>query len=252
MKRLLLRAVRVLGGRTIVKWVNQYLRKLVKFTHLVQFMIEWGGNPTANWFDHNVDLYYSWHETRNPQGWERGIFSLLAIKQGASVLDICCGDGFYTNYFYSIRAGSVVALDIDPDAIRSANRNSLLSNVKFVVADILTQLPDSKFNNIIWDSGLEYFSEFEIHQVMQDIKFRLHEGGILSGHAILEQQCNSGQKYAFKDKADFLRFVQPYFSNVRVFETIYPARHNMYFFAGEGALPFDEEWDFQAIRNQAK
>lgn len=244
--------VRVLGGGAIIRWWNRHLRSLVKFTHRVQFLIEWGTSPTAHWFDHNLDLYYRWHETRNPQGWERGVFSLLAMRQGARVLDVCCGDGFYANYFYSVRAGAVVAFDIDQEAIRSARRNFSAPNVKYVVADAIAEMPQGQFDNIVWESAIEYFTGDEIHQVMRSIKSRLAEGGILSGHAVIQQERNSGQKLAFKNRADFLSFLQPHFSRIRIFETIYPARHNIYFYAGEGDLPFDEKWNLQVKSEQAE
>jgi SAM-dependent methyltransferase len=232
------------------RWINPVLRKLVGFTHQVQFLLEWGGGLTANWFDHNLDLYYIWHETRNPMGWERGVFSLIAMRQGATVLELCCGDGFYSNYFYSNRAAKVVAMDVDPKAIASAKRNYSVPNVEYLVGDVLIELPSGGFDNVVWDSALEYFTEGEIHHVMRCIKGKLTEGGILSGYVILQKEINEGQKYVFKSREDFLRFVQPYFLNVRVFETVYPSRHNLYFFAGDGVLPFDDAWTLQMTIHQ--
>lgn len=39
-----------------------------------------------------------------------------------------------------------------------------------------------------------------------------------------------------------LRFLTPHFTNVRVFETIYPDRHNLYFWASDASIPFDADW----------
>jgi hypothetical protein len=40
--------------------------------------------------------------------------------------------------------------------------------------------------------------------------------------------------------------LKPYFKNVLVFESIHttiaPMRHNLFFFAGDGVLPFDADW----------
>ena len=57
-----------------------------------------------------------------------------------------------------------------------------------------------------------------------------------------------GQRRRGQLLADLLRLLQPYFRNTRIFETIYPSRHNMYFFAGDGELPFDEAWPAQIAR----
>jgi hypothetical protein len=34
----------------------------------------------------------------------------------------------------------------------------------------------------------------------------------------------------------------PFFANVKVFETMHPTRHNLYFYCADGALPFDANW----------
>jgi hypothetical protein len=45
-------------------------------------------------------------------------------------------------------------------------------------------------------------------------------------------------EYEFKSKEDLLRFFRPHFRNVCVFETIHPDRHNLYFRAQDGTIPF--------------
>jgi len=52
----------------------------------------------------------------------------------------------------------------------------------------------------------------------------------------------SHHEYEFQDKADLMRFLRPYFRSVTVFETIYPDRHNLYFWASQGVLPFAPDW----------
>lgn len=242
MKTLILRTVGTLGGRAFIRHVNFMLRKLVNMTHYLQYTLEWRAGLTANWFDHHLDLYSLWSRTRSPMGMERGIFSLLAIRQGAKILELCCGDGFYSNYFYSVRGASVTAVDIDPNAIASARKNYSARNVKYAVTDIVNHMPQENFDNVIWDSALEYFNEEEIHSIMKGISARLNEGGVLSGHVVLQEKFNEGQKYAFRNKADFMQFAHPYFKNIRTFESVYPDRRNLYFFAGNGSLPFDANW----------
>ena len=82
---------------------------------------------------------------------------------------------------------------------------------------------------------------------MLSIKDRLKLDGVLSGYTIVER--DDGQKhihqheYEFASKEDLLRFLQPHFLNVVVFETIYPSRHNLYFWASDGPLPFTSGWN---------
>jgi SAM-dependent methyltransferase len=250
---MLIRLARLAGGRFLIRAINSCLRRIAAFTHRIQFLIEWGIAPTPVWFDHFLDQYYLWRKTRTPLGWERGIFGLLAMRQGARVLELCCGDGFNTYHFYSIRAGSIVAVDHDPEAIRFARQHFSAANTIYEVADIRTQMPAGPFDNIIWDAGIDYLAEEEIAKVMADIKSRLAVGGILSGYTILELgegQFLHGNRYDFSSKEDLLRFLQPHFANVRVIETIYPTRHNLYFFAGDQQLPLDTSWQDMIVASR--
>jgi SAM-dependent methyltransferase len=250
----IIRLVRLLGGRFLIRKINELLRHVTAFTHRIQFLVEWGAQPTPIWFDHFLDQYYLWRKTRSPLGWERGIFGLLAMRQGARVLELCCGDGFNTYHFYSIRAASVIAVDFDPEAIRFAQRHFDTPNVKYQVADIRSEMPAGPYDNIVWDAAIDYLTEQEIGKVMADIKSRLAEDGILSGYTILEFGRGDflhGNQYDFKSKEDLIRFLRPHFANVRVMETIYPSRHNLYFFAGDSELPFDKSWHALAESAQA-
>lgn len=250
MKTSIIRVVRLFGGRWLLKAINRGLRRLSAVTHYLQYVVEWGVRPVPDWFDHYLDLHYLWYKTRTPLSWERGVFGLLAISNGARLLELCCGDGFNAYYFYSIRAGKVTAVDLDQDAISNAHRRYVASNLSYAVADIRTQMPEGTFDNIVWDASLEYFTEYEITQLMQNIKSRLAQGGILSGYSMVQEVCREEHKYVFKNKEDLLRFLQPYFRNVRIFETVYPSRHNLYFFAGDSELPFDESWPLQMVSRQ--
>lgn len=243
MAAVVIRFVRLIGGRFLIRKINGLLRRVTAFTHQIQFLIEWGTQPTPVWFDHFLDQYYLWRKSRTPLGWERGIFSLLAMRQGARVLELCCGDGFNAYHFYSIRAASIIAIDYDPEAIQFARRHFVAPNVSYQVADIRTEMPSGLFDNIVWDAAIDYLTEQEIDKVMADIKSRLAEGGILTGYSILEfgqGQFLHGNRYDFKSKKDLLRFLRPHFRNVHVLETVYPSRHNLYFYAGDGELPFNE------------
>lgn len=221
-------------------------RAAASVAHRFQFLVEWGvDNP--EYFDHYLDQFYQWKKTRNSLPWERGVYSSFAIQattvDGAKprVLELCCGDGFMTHHFYSLLAESVVAIDFDPKAIAFARRNYRDTNTEFVVGDIRTNIPEGVFGNIIWDAAIEHFTEAETVALMSTIVSRLGEGGILSGYTLLED--HSGHKhlhqheYEFHDKADLARFFTPYFKNVQVFETVFPNRTNLYFYATNGELP---------------
>ncbi len=214
-------------------------------SHRRLMTVQWALPPQPENFDHHIDLFYWWHQSRNPQWVERGAFGALCLK-GGKVLELCCGDGFNARHFYSISSQSVTACDFDPHILKTANRKNSAPNVEFIQADIRTEMPQGVFENIVWDAAIEHFTEAEIEVILNNIKARLSPEGILSGHTIVESIDGTKQlshhEYEFKSKEDLLRFLTPHFKNVMVFETKYPGRHNLYFWASDGPVPFSPGW----------
>lgn len=219
-------------------WVSSAHRRLM--------FVQWRRSPQPEHFDHHIDLFYQFIKTRNPLWVERGTFGALAIEPGASVLELACGDGFNARNFYSLKAASVLACDFDPAAIKTATRKNSEINVEFRLADIRTDMPVGTFDNVVWDAAIEHFTPMEIVDIMVNIKSRLGPDGTLSGYTIVERDDGvkhlSQHEYEFKDMEDLRRFLTPHFRNVTVFETIYPSRHNLYFWASDGVLPFAPTW----------
>lgn len=219
------------------RWVSSAHRRLMA--------VQWGLSPQPEHFDHHIDLFYQWLASRNSLWLERGVFGSLALR-GGEVLELACGDGFNARNFYSLRSQHVIACDFDLKAIETAKKKKNAPNVEFVLADIRTAMPTGRFDNIVWDAAIEHFTPYEIEQILKNIKSRLTSGGILSGYTIVEKadgtKSLSHHEYEFKSKEDLLRFFTPHFKNVTVFETIYPNRHNLYFWASEGSLPFRQDW----------
>lgn len=229
-----------LDSELIVK-LNAKFRDVMSAMYELQFMAQWGTKSTPEWFDHYMDLYYQWGKPFGNTFWlERGVFSLLAMEFGANVLELCCGGGFNAKFFYSYKAGHIISCDFDPKAILHAQTYNMTAKTQFVLADIRTDMPAGKFDNIIWDGSLPYFSESEIQKLISDITNRLAVNGIFSGYVQCVHQPQ--YKHEFQSKDDLKRFLEPYFAHVKIFETIYPDRHNLYFYASNGILPFDSDW----------
>jgi len=221
------------------RWVSNAHRRLF----LIQYLIP----PTPEYFDHRIDLYYQWLASRNPLWVERGVFNSLALR-GGEVLELCCGDGFYTRNFYSVRAKKIIACDFDKKAIMTAIRENSAENIEYILCDIRYDMPTGKFDNIIMDGIVgRYFTKDEMQNILKNIKARLSDSGIFSGYIVAEKQSDQKfleyNKCEFKSKEDVIEILKPYFNNIIVFETIYPERHNLYFWASDGVIPFKEGWE---------
>jgi SAM-dependent methyltransferase len=231
MRRLLISAL---------KSLNFLVRKVSGFTHFAQFAVQWGFHPRPEWFDHFLDQHWQFSAKNNGLWVERGVFSRMLLKPKSKMLEICCGDGFNTRHFYSSAASSIIALDFDRDAIPHAKRYNAAPNITYLLSDIRDGLPDGRFDNIVWDAAIEHFTETEIGNLMMQIVSRLTPDGILSGYTIVEaadgRKGNALHEYEFKDTADLRRFLTPHFRFVRVWETIHPTRHNLYFAASAHSI----------------
>jgi SAM-dependent methyltransferase len=207
--------------------------------------VQWTKPPSPEHFDHQIDLFFQWLDSRNSLWLERGAFGNLALK-GGDVLELACGDGFNARNFYSLRSRRVVACDFDPRALQTARSKNAAPNVDFVLADIRTDMPAGQFENVVWDAAIEHFTPTEIEKILADIKSRLLPDGVLSGYTLVERSDGTKSlpqhEYEFKNKEDLHRFFTPHFRNVTVFETVFPSRHNLYFWASDGPVPFSPAW----------
>jgi cyclopropane fatty-acyl-phospholipid synthase-like methyltransferase len=164
-------------------------------------------------------------------------------------LELCCGSGYYTNLFYSPFASEIVAVDFDPRAIEMARRFHQRPNIRYEVMDIRETLPIGPFEAVIWDGAIEHFTVEEIDGIMEKIRRAMKPSARLLGYTVAEAadapQLPTHETH-FEGIADLGAFLKRYFKNVRVFERIHPTlqppRHNLFFFASDGSLPFDQQW----------
>lgn len=223
-----------------LKGLNHGMRRLSAFTHFLQYAVQWGWEPKPEWFDHYLDQHWQMSATNNALWVERGVFSRMLIKPDSRMLEICCGDGFNARHFYSSAASSIIAIDFDAKAIPHAKRYNAAHNIEYRQHDIRNGLPQGPFDNIVWDAAIEHFTEQEISRLLKEIVSLLGNNGILSGYTLTVRddgrKSNALHEYEFKDKDDLRRFFTPHFSHVKVWETIYPTRHNLYFAASQAPL----------------
>lgn len=86
-------------------------------------------------------------------------FSFLSKKHNLSILDIGCGNGFFTNTMRS-KGHRVIGVDVNITELRQAASAFPSSGVHWYYADILTDnLPEAKFDLITFCCSFQYFGD---------------------------------------------------------------------------------------------
>jgi hypothetical protein len=123
-------------------------------------------------------------------------------------------------------------------------------NIRYEVVDIRESLPSGPFATVIWDAAIEHFTEMEIEGIMPKLRSVMTPAARLVGYTLAESadmpQLPTHETH-FQGIAHLGGLLRRYFKNVRVFErahpTLTPPRQNLFFYASDGVLPFDPEWE---------
>jgi SAM-dependent methyltransferase len=198
----------------------------------MEMEMEWGGKETPTFFNHYHDLYYHWGSQQNYFWLERGIFNAFFIRPGANVLELCCGDGFNTKYFYSNRPDHVLALDIDETAISHARQFNHNPGIEYKVHDISKGLPGGKYNNVIIDAAIEQLTKDDQHLLLANIKKALVDDGIFSGLTVQRHQNTNyleHNKNEFASSDDLRSFLATQFRFVKILRNAHGEKVHLYF-----------------------
>jgi SAM-dependent methyltransferase len=220
---------------------NAGLRALCAGLHHFQYKVEGFLRPSAEWFDHEVDVHWQWVAKQRSMFLERGVLNTLAMRPGAEVLELCCGDGFNAHRFYAGRGSRVLAVDYNTSALRHARRYHARANVEYRQCDLRSEFPEGTFDNIVWDSAIHHFTPPEASAILASAKARLRPAGVLSGYTVIEPHAEYAfTRMRFSAPEELAELLGGVFTHVAVHETPDALRRNLYFFASETptALPF--------------
>jgi SAM-dependent methyltransferase len=181
------------------------------------------------WFPHRLDMA-NWHTDRNPHFLERGIYSHQVIMAGDDVLELCCGDGFYSYYFLSGKAASVDSLDIDDLALSWARKYHSAPNINFLHINIAREpFPKSKYNVVVWDGAMRRLKRDDIEVTLDKVVEVLRPtDGVFSSY--VELQDVTEPYLTPLGLADMKQLLQSRFPVVEWVRTSTPGRPNNYYF----------------------
>jgi SAM-dependent methyltransferase len=161
-----------------------------------------------------------------PYSWFRAFFAAELIREGDVVLDLGCGDGFFTARFLAPAAAHVDAIDVDPDAIEAAARENASPRVAYRLADAVADpFPRERYDVVVWDGALGHFSPEATATVLEKVRAALAPDGVFCGSESLGAE--GVDHLQFFEGADDLRgLLAPHFPHVRTRELQYRAgRH---------------------------
>ena len=160
-------------------------------------------------------------EAIGPYAYSRAFYSAEVVRQGDRLLDIGCGDGFFTKRFLSVRCSKVDALDVELSAIRAAGRDNAAANVTYHLLDAVTEsFPSPEYDVIVWDGALGHFSPETTHLMLRKIVDHLAPDGIFVGSESLGHEGTDHLQ--FFDSLEVLReLLAAHFRHVELRSTDY-------------------------------
>ena len=227
----------------------QTSRRLAYAAHAFKTFCDWQVPPVPEFNDHFINLFYLMPRLQRTFWLEGAVLCGLGIKPGGRILELCCGTGFYTDVFYSPFAREIVAVDFDLRALQFAREFHSRPNIRYESADIRSGLPPGPFDTVIWDGAIEHFTEAEVGAILDNVRKVSVKDFPLLGYTVAEKEDSPEHpehEQHFRGLDDLAELLKKSFKNVRVFErthpTLEPNRHNLFFYASDGPLPFDPDW----------
>ena len=108
----------------------------------------------------------------------KDVESRLNLKITDSMLDLCCGNGLFTDAFSS-KVNSISAVDISHLLIDKLKKRNL-SNVDIILSDMRNvDFKIATFSKILWYAGIQYLDESDIVNLVFKLRKWIKPSGII-------------------------------------------------------------------------
>ena len=169
-----------------------------------------------HFFDHRIGSFELATGQGSPYTYYRGYFAAELVEQGDRLLDIGCGDGFFTKRFFAPRCSRVDAIDIEPSAIAHANRFNAATNVAYHLLDAVNEpFPETKYEVVVWDGALGHFAAETTERMLAKIGASLAPDGAFVGSESLGQEGSDHLQF-FGSTDDLCAIFKRHFEHVEV------------------------------------
>jgi SAM-dependent methyltransferase len=185
------------------------------------FRRQWRLAPEPpHFFDHRLDGF-ALVAGEAPFPLYRGYLAAELVREGDIVLDIGCGDGYFTRRFFAPRAAQVDGIDIEPSAIAHASEINAAPNVRYVLADaVAAPFPRESYDVVVWDGALGHFAPDTTDRMLGKIAAVLAPGGAFAGSESLGTEGHDHLQF-FDTLDDLAALLGRHFEHVAVREVSY-------------------------------
>ena len=152
----------------------------------------------------------------------RAFYTAEALQPDDVVLDIGCGDGFFTKHFLSAQCTQVDAIDIDPAAIREARRSNTKPNIAYYLRDAVKEpFPRKTYDVIVWNGAIGHFTSADARIVLEKIASALSPNGIFVGSESLGREGRDHLQF-FETTNELAELFRPHFAALSTKSLRYP------------------------------
>ncbi|PWT93230.1 MAG: hypothetical protein C5B55_04935 [Blastocatellia bacterium] len=185
---------------------------------------EWELDPEEpHFFSQRIGFFeFGFGQERiGPYGFFRGFFGSEMLLPGDELLDIGCGDGFFTRRFFSERCTHVDAVDIEPSAIAAAQEYNSAANITYHLLDAVNEpFPKDQYDVVVWDGALGHFEQQTTSNVLKKIQSVLTPEGVFIGSESLGVEGSDHLQF-FESLDDLNALFSPFFRHVELRSVTY-------------------------------
>jgi SAM-dependent methyltransferase len=202
-----------LGGRT----VEALLLFALSAHYKSRFRRDWLWRKEApHFFNNRIGAFSALFggQASGPYGLYRGFLSFELVQPGDALLDIGCGDGFFTKHFLSTGCKRVDAVDIEPSAIAAARRDNPAPNIHYHLLDAVGEpFPTERYDVIVWDGAIGHFPADTTDRMLQKIAAALASNGVFAGSESLGMEEGHDHLQFFDSIGDIDRLFKRIFAH---------------------------------------
>jgi SAM-dependent methyltransferase len=169
-----------------------------------------------HYYDHRIGSFAFAIGGADPYGYFRGFFAAETIRDGDTLLDIGCGDGFFARRFFAPKCTFVDAVDIDPGAIEHASNRNAASNITYYALDAVNDpFPHEQYDVVVLDGALGHLASEASGRLFEKVADRLAEDGVFVGSESLGVEGHDHLQY-FESLSDLAAVLDVHFAHVQV------------------------------------